>query len=262
MAIRQKTTMNIQPPPGYDEVAPLQKHHRVSLPAAGTAPHAFARLHAIPVSLEEFPAASRDYPLVFLRQPGSHNFSAVAALGMQPGQNLFMMSDGLWDRRVYLPAYVRRYPFCMAKPVQASSSPTQRLVCVETSALGGRGEALYDGKGDALPNWELLERLIADFENDLERSDELCKLLYELDLLEPFTMKADIDGFTLQLDGLHRVDQARLEALPEEHLRRLFDAGAMDKLYAHLLSLQNFRRILNRRSFFALKPPTDARELN
>src|SRR5690606_29461797 len=214
----------------------------------------------IPVSLEEFPAASRDYPLVFVRPEGSDNFAAVATLGMQPRQNLFLMGDGLWDRRVYLPAYVRRYPFCMVRT--AAGGAAQRLLCVETSALNGRGEALYDDNGEALPNWETLEQLIVDFEDDLERTDQLCKLLYELDLLQPFNMKAEIDGFTLKLDGMHRVDQKKLEDLPEEHLRRLFAAGAMDKLYAHLLSLQNFRRILNRCSFFALKPPTDARELN
>ncbi|HEX7810607.1 MAG TPA: SapC family protein, partial [Burkholderiales bacterium] len=59
-----------------------------------------------------------------------------------------------------------------------------------------------------------------------------------------------------------RVAQDRLESLHEDSLRRLFEAGMMDKIYAHLLSLENFRRLLNRRSFFALKPPSDSRELN
>ena len=254
--------MNIAPPSGYDEIAPLQKHHRVKLPAAGTAPPSFGRLHAIPVSLEEFSAAGRDYPLVFIRQPDSDDFVAVAALGMQPRQNLFVLSDGLWDRRVYLPAYVRRYPFCMARPPSAAEARRERIVCVDTSALQADGEALYDKHGDALAHWDTLERLIVDYENDLEHSDEVCKLLYEMDLFEPFTMKADIDGFTLQIDGMHRVNQEKLEALRESHLRKLFEAGAMEKLYAHLLSLQNFRRLLNRRSFFALKPPADSRELN
>ncbi len=254
--------MKITPPTGYEQIAPLQKHHRVALPAAGTAPASFARLHAIPVSLEEFAAASRDYPLVFLRRPESESFVAAAAVGMQPRQNLFMMSDGIWDRRVYLPAYVRRFPFCMVQKAGDGASRREGVVCVETSALRAEGDALYDKNGHALSHWSVLERLIADFEQDLERSDELCKLLYEMDLLMPFTMKAEVDGFTMQLDGMHRVDQEKLEALREEDLRRLFAAGAMDKLYAHLLSLQNFRRLLNRRSFFALQPPSDSRELN
>ena len=37
----------------------------------------------------------------------------MAILGIQEGQNLFVMPDGRWDRRAYIPAYIRRYPFCV-----------------------------------------------------------------------------------------------------------------------------------------------------
>ena len=66
----------------------------------------------------------------------------------------------------------------------------------------------------------------------------------------------------MQLDGMHRVSREILDTLPGEDLRRLVTAGAMEKIYSHLLSLDNFRRLLNRRSFFALQPPSDQRELN
>lgn len=253
--------MKINLPAGYEQLSPLQKHHRVSLPPAGVAPASFARLHALPISFAEFGPASRDYPLVFLRT-GEDSYSAVAALGMQPRQNLFMLSDGAWDRRVYLPAYVRRYPFCMSKVAVDGEERRERVVCVEAEALHGGGEALYDKAGQPLEHWIKLERLILDFEADLQRSDEMCALLVELDLLEPFTMKAEVDGFTMQLEGMYRVAQDRLETSPDEVPRRLFEAGAMERIYAHLLSLDNFRRLLNRRSFFAIKAPEDRRELN
>ena len=35
-------------------------------------------------------------------------------------------------------------------------------------------------------------------------------------------------------------------------LRQLIVAGTLEKIYSHLLSLDNFRRLLNRRSFFAV----------
>lgn len=254
--------MKIIPPTGYEQIAPLQKQHRVTLPANGAAPAAFSRLHAIPVSLNEFGPASRDYPLVFIHNSGSDSFSAVAALGLQARQNLFMHDDGRWDRRVYLPAYVRRYPFCMSKVTVDGEERKERIVCVEADSIRGGGEALYDKSGQPLAHWTVLERLIFDYESDLARSDELCQLLEEMDLLEPFTMKAEVDGFTMQLEGIHRVAQERLESLHVDSLRRLFEAGMMDKIYAHLLSLENFRRLLNRRSFFAIRPPSDARELN
>lgn len=254
--------MKISPPLGYEQVVPLKKGDRVILPRADAVPDFCRRLHVVPLSLSEFAPACRDYPIVFLSPDAGRTFGAVAVLGLQVLQNLFILTDGTWDRRAYLPAYVRRHPFCMARVAREGESRKDHLICVEQSALRESGEPLHDESGAPLPQWQLLERLILDFENDLMRGEELCALLAELQLLEAFSMKAEIDGFTMQLEGMHRVSQAALESLPEAALRRLLGAGVMDKIYAHLLSLDNFRRLLNRRSFFAVKPPAQREQLN
>jgi hypothetical protein len=199
---------------------------------------------------------------VFVSSDGGKTFNAVAVLGLQIRQNLFILTDGSWDRRAYLPAYVRRHPFCMARVTLDGEPQKKRLVCVEKSALRPEGESLYDAEGKALPQWTVLEKLIFEYENDLGRSEDLCKLLVELNVLETFSMKAEVEGFTMQLEGMHRVSRAALESLSDASLRKLLTAGLMDKVYAHLLSLENFRRLLNRRSFFAVKPPGESRSLN
>ena len=254
--------MKIDPPLGYEQITPLLKNHRVVLPRAEETPPVFHRLHAMPLSLSEFEAACRDYPIVFVSNDAGATFHAVLVLGMQASQNLFILTDGMWDRRTYLPAYVRRYPFCMSHVIVDGTPRSERIVCIETAALQESGEPLYDATGKALAPWLVLEKMIFDYEQDLVRCESLCHLVAELKLLEPFTMKAEVDGFTMQLEGMHRVARAALEALPAEALRRLMAAGAMQKIYSHLLSLDNFRRLLNRRSFFAVKPPNKAAELN
>jgi len=254
--------MKISPPLGYEQIVPLKKGDRVVLPPADAVPDFCRRLHVVPVSLSEFGPACRDYPIVFLSADAGKTFTAMAVLGLQEKQNLFVLTDGSWDRRAYLPAYVRRHPFCMARVVREGEAPQDRMICVEQAALSASGEPLHDESGTPLQQWKALERLIVDFENDLVRSDELCVLLAELHLLEAFSMKAEVEGFTMQLEGMHRVSQAALESLPEAALRRLLSAGVMDKIYAHLLSLDNFRRLLNRRSFFAVKPPAQREQLN
>lgn len=254
--------MKISAPIGYDQITPLTKGQRVSLPRADATPSAFQRLHAIPLSLAEFEPACRDYPIVFVTGDDGATFSVMAVLGLQVNQNLFILTDGTWDRRVYLPAYVRRYPFCMAKVSMNGEPVPERLVCVESSALNEKGEVLYGPDGQAEPRWASLEKLIVDYENDLARSEEMGKLLAEFNLLEPFSMKAEVDGFTMQLEGMHRVAQAALNTLSDEQLRRLVTGGVMAKLYAHLMSLDNFRRLLSRRSFFAIKAPASQQELN
>ena len=136
------------------------------------------------------------------------------------------------------------------------------LRTIEESALHDAGEPLYDRDGQALSQWTVLEKLILDYEQDLVRCESLCQLITELNLLEPFTMKAEVDGFTMQLEGMHRIARSALEALPGDRLEQLMSAGAMEKIYSHLTSLNNFRRLLNRRSFFAIKPPNKQGDLN
>ena len=254
--------MKIDPPLGYEQITPLLKNHKALLPRAEETPAIFHRLHAMPLSLSEFEPACRDYPIVFVTDDGGKTFNAVIVLGMQVKQNLFILTDGMWDRRTYLPAYVRRYPFCMSRVTIDGEAQKERIVCIEESALQDSGERLYDESGKALAQWNVLEKLIFEYEQDLVRCESLCKLIAELKLLEPFTMKAEVDGFTMQLEGMHRVTRSALEALPADQLRRLMSAGALEKIYSHLLSLDNFRRLLNRRSFFAIKPPNKQEELN
>lgn len=254
--------MKIEPPLGYAKIIPLLKNHRVLLPRAEETPGVFQRVHVMPLSLSEFEPACRDYPIVFISSDAGKTFNAVLVLGMQAGQNLFILTDGTWDRRAYLPAYVRRYPFCMSRVTVGGETQKQRVVCIEAGAIHVNGEALYDGDGEPLAQWTLLEKLIFDYEQDLVRCEGMCARLAGMKLLEPFTMKAEVDGFTMQLQGMHRISRSALEALPADDVKKLVTSGAMEKIYSHLLSLENFRRLLNRRSFFAIKPPARQEELN
>ncbi|HZP93449.1 MAG TPA: SapC family protein [Burkholderiales bacterium] len=252
--------MDIAPPYGYGGIVPLRKDHRVALPEPGSAP-AFSHVqHALPLSFAEFAIAARDYPLVFASGDGK-SFAPMAVFGLQRGQNLFVLPEGLWDRRSYIPAYVRRFPFCTAKVTVDGKEQKERVVCcVEESALREDGVPLYDQAGSALPASEPIERLVLDFDRDFARAEQMCALLAELELFEPFSMKTTLsDGFIMQIDGMYRVRRAKLEALPEPSLRRLFGLEAMDKVYAHLMSLDNFRRLANRRSFFSAEPQRHAR---
>ncbi len=253
----------ITPPVGYKSVTPLQKTQRVVLPKETSLPEFARSAHALPVSLSEVVPASRDYPIVFVNSDSDGGFVLMAVLGLQTGQNLFLMDDGLWDRRVYLPAYVRRYPFCMAKITRDGELQKDRVVCVEDSAVQEKGDPLFDDGGGALPAWQQIESFVVEFERDLVRAEEFCSLLTSFDLLEPVSVTAELSsGFKLQLEGIHRVSRERLNSLPEASLRSLLEGDLMESIYAHLLSLANFKRMLSRRSIFPGKKPSGRKELN
>src|SRR5262245_45844045 len=137
------TPQRIAPPFGYRDIVPLQKTHRLVLPAAGAVPEFLQRANAVPISYTEVQPAARDYPLVFTSGDDGKTVAAVAVLGISAGENLFF-ADGAWASGVYVPAYARRYPFCMARITLNQVEQQQRLICVEKDAIVENGEAMFD----------------------------------------------------------------------------------------------------------------------
>ena len=240
--------MLINPPFGYKEIVPLYKNSRVRLPDAGTLPQFCSRSNAIPLSYSEFGIACRDFPLVFTSSDGGRTFAAVAVLGMAGNENLFLI-NGSWDQSAYLPAYVRHYPFCMARVTLDSAEQADRLICVEKSFLADDGERMFDDAGGPLERWRPIDKLLNEYEADLARSHEMCAILADYTLLEPFTLQAMLnDGGAMNLGGMYRVEEKKLEFLNAAQHRNLIKKGIMGRVYAHLLSLDNFARLLKRKA--------------
>jgi hypothetical protein len=133
----------------------------------------------------------------------------------------------------------------------------ERVACVEKRALSDRGDALYDAKGEPLPPWEERRKLLFEYEADLQRCEEMCREIAQLQLLETFTMQAvPQQGTPVAMSGLYRVAEEKLAALAPEKLRELTQKGILARIYAHLISLANFGRLLDRRT--ALAQPAEA----
>lgn len=240
--------MDIKAPYGYREIVPLAKTHRVELLPARMTPPAFHKLTALPLSCVEFAAAARDYPIAFVSGNGK-TFTAMAIFGLENHSNLFLDARGAWDAGVYLPAYVRRYPFCMTRVMVGTQERPERIACVEKHAITDHGELLHDDKGTPLPEWEARKKLLFEFEADIARAEEMCRMLAGLEVLENFTMQAQPNsGAPLAMTGMYRVSEQKLNELPADKLKALAQSGMLARIYCHLLSLANFARLLDRRA--------------
>src|SRR5207244_11054304 len=80
----------------YGESCPLQRDHKLPLPATGALPAFCRRVNAVPISYSEFGVACRDYPLAFITTDQGRTFIPVGVLGVTGGENLFLC-DGRWD---------------------------------------------------------------------------------------------------------------------------------------------------------------------
>lgn len=239
--------MDIKAPYGYQDIVPLTKSHKVVLPEERKLPLIFRNLAALPLSYTEFAASCRDYPIAFITGDSGKSFVAMAILGLENQQNLFATGDGTWDAGLYIPAYVRRYPFCMTRVTVDGKEQPERIACVEKRAINDRGEALYDSKGEPLAIWEERRKLLFEFEADLARTEEMCRVLAGLDLFEPFTVQAvPNQGAPLAMTGMHRIAEAKLNDLSGDKLKELVQTGILGRVFLHLASLGNFSRLLDR----------------
>lgn len=247
------TSVQLNSPAGYGPVTPLDKTRHAGLGLkAGLDYRWCAGLNAMAVSVAEFARAALDYPLAFVRDPVSGLPLPVAVMGFQQ-KNLFVDANGGWRRGTYVPAYVRRYPFCIADVAAQGEEPEKRLVCMQEDRLEPSARPLFDSKGEPTAAWKPIQTLLEALEGARPQTRLLGERLEALKLLTSFDALAlPKGGQHLRLQGLFRVDEDKLKKLPAKDLRELLGKGYLRATYAHLLSLENFARLLD----LAQDPPT------
>jgi hypothetical protein len=122
--------------------------------------------------------------------------------------------------------------------------------------LSESGNRLHNEKGEPLPAWENVRKFLFEFETDLARTEAMCRMLVELGLLEAFTMQATPNaGAPIAVAGMYRVIEQKLPELSGDKLKELTQNGVLPRIYAHLMSMSNFTKLLVRR---AARPAAEA----
>ena len=208
-------------------------------------PYGFvSKTNLVPLTVTEFAPAALSYPVIFVgdaRMP-------VAVMALRGGENLFVSDAGEFRPEAYVPAYVRRYPF-----VFANDDVQKRLIlCVDRDASfirdGGATPLFVDGKPS--PYVEQAMDFCNNFELERQRTEAFVKLLTDLDLLDTreavFTPR-NPDGTSAppqKIAEYFAISEDKLKALPAEKLAELRDNGALGQIYAHLVSLLGWDRLI------------------
>jgi hypothetical protein len=205
--------------------------------------------HAIPITVDEFALAQRHYPIIF---SVGDNPVPLALMALNEGMNTFVDDEGKVTDAVYLPAYVRRYPFLLARlrPESADLS-----LCFDpTAGIIGEfddGEALFaDGQPAAAVNRVL--SFCQEFEESGMKTGQFMAELVEHGLLMDGEVSIQPDGDNLQTfvyRGFQMVDETKLRDLRGDVLRKMMQSGMLPLIHAHLFSLQTMREIFGRQVF-------------
>ena len=238
--------MNTQPL-FYKKVVPLNntKHGKLYIEPIDS--YAFAKsTNSLYVAAVEFGKVAKEYPIVF-GQDGQGGIFPVVLLGLKNNQNLFVDDKGNWNAD-YIPAYASRYPFILAS--QTESKDQQFTVCIDEGYAGfntaKEGQALFSNKGEQTAVLKQAVDFLKDYQSHVQLTNEFCKSINELGLLEPMQANIEIkSGNKMSLGGFQCVNRVKLSGLKPGKLADLIKTGQMELIYAHLFSLSNIATLMN-----------------
>jgi hypothetical protein len=210
-----------------------------SLPEVG-------RTHAVPVTVEEFTLVQRHYPIIF---SAGENSVPLALLGLNEGINTFFSDEGRpIEQGAYVPAYLRRYPFLLARLRPESD---ELSLCFDPSAGAvaedGDGLALFDGDQPSEATKNILT-FCEQFETAGQRTQAFMEELQKSGLLMDGEVAIQPEGADQPFlyRGFRMVDEEKLRDLRGDELRKMNQNGMLAAIYAHLFSLSQIRDVFAR----------------
>lgn len=210
--------------------------------------------HAIPLTTDEFPLAQRNFPIVFSQ---GDDGVPLALMGLNEGINVFIDETGkLRDSYTYIPAYIRRYPYMLAR---LRPDAEELTLCFdptsETIGAFEEGDALFENGEPTQVTKNILE-FSEQFEQAGARTAQFMKELKDLDLLMDgeVTIQPDGNDKPFVYSGFRMVNEEKLTSLRGDQLRKMTQSGLLPLIYAHLFSLSLMREIFARQVQLGLMP--------
>jgi hypothetical protein len=233
----------------YKDPQPLSAENHGGLGVRQIAePFAFLRAaHAVPVTVTEFGVAAASYPIIFV----GDERTPVAVMGVRQGQNLFVDQNGYVFEDYYIPAFVRRYPFVFA----ADESSDRLLLCVDRAApmVSNQPDVPFFENGQPSKFTTDAIEFCKEFERQRRATTDFAKIVASMDLFEQKTVTfqpRDPQGREVgpvqKVADYWAISEERLNALPAEKYVELRNNGALGACYAHLVSLLNWSKVVNR----------------
>ena len=247
----------------YNGLEPLssETHGDWRIRPQDTAPFLVGQ-HAVPITVDEFPLVQRYMPIVF---SVGDDAIPLALMGLNEGVNVFMGDDGkLIDNNFYVPAYVRRYPYMLAR-LRPDAEELSLCFDPTSDTIGAfpDGEPLFDGGQPS----EITKNILGfaeSFEQAGARTQNFMNELRETGLLMDGEVSIQPDGADQPFvyRGFQMINEEKLADMRGDQLRKMTKSGMLPLLYAHLFSLTLMRDIFGRQVQQGKTPQPELPTLN
>lgn len=191
-----------------------------------------------PVGISETLNAARVFPLGFVEIAGRLSLSAI--MGLKAGQNLFVGANGRWLAQ-HLPIAFQHYPFSLGK----AGDQNNALFVDEASgllidnAVGEEGFPVFDAEGNATAETKQVLEQLGTARRGFEVVQHACAVIAAKGLLEPWPVVYKENDKEIRIEGIQRISEPALNALPAAELVALREAGGLAIAYCQLFSIGN-----------------------
>ncbi|HNR76608.1 MAG TPA: SapC family protein [Parvularculaceae bacterium] len=226
------------------ELLSREHHGKLGLDAAKK-PFSFcAHVRAIPLTISEVVEAAKHYPVVFYSQEEP---LPIAILGFNSDINLFVDEEGNWEEHAYIPGYLRRYPFALAG--ETGGDRYALVLDAAYEGLSAKAERKLFENNELSAFAKSAMEFTTTYETDRRLTDRIMKELKKLDIIHSQTAQYTPAGETAPrtFAQYFGIDEQHLNKLTDEQFLELRKMNVLPVIYAHLVSLNNWRSLIGRR---------------
>jgi hypothetical protein len=218
------------------------EHHALRVARSGSAE--LDQVNQTLIVPTEFEDVQREYP-IFFRKDAEGKFVAIALLGLDKGENLFI-DDGQWNAR-HIPSVHRRGPFFLGarETDETERELTLHIDLDDPRVSEAEGEPLFKPHGGNTPYLEHVAEALHTIHEGLAAAPVMFSLFEELELIQPIQLKVELgDGLTYNLPNFFTVGEQQFRSLSGESLERLNRAGFLAAAIFVRASLGNIARLI------------------
>jgi hypothetical protein len=219
---------------------PLDKNKHKDIKVAVDPAFPFAKnTHLAAASIREFAQLASAMPLVFIQDPKTENHHVVAMLGMEPGQNLFLVEDK-WNAP-HIPMNIVRYPF----DVRPDGEKLGVYIDENSDQIKEEGQPLFKDDGEPSDFLNNRQQLLVDLANSEMLTQQFVKKVVELGLLDDVQLRLQyVSGQGRNVGGMMTINEKKLMELSDEQVLELHKAGFLGAMYAIMMSLGQLNRLI------------------
>lgn len=198
----------------------------------------------------EYADVQREYPIFFQRD-AQGEFMSIALLGFSKDENLFLEGDR-WDAD-YVPGILARGPFLIGFQERQEGGEVRREPVIHVDLDSPRiseteGEPVFLELGGNSPYIARVQTILSGINDGLQASKAMFAAFTALELIEAIKVEIKLSE-TERYDvvGLHTINEQKLRTLDDASVLKLHRSGFLQGAYLVLASLNNVRRLIERK---------------